>query len=306
MYDIISIGAATVDIFVKTKGFAISDNLLTIGASTKNEMSQGLICSGGGATNSSVALSRLGFKTGCLSLLGSDPLSLYVFDDLKKDNVSTDLLVHMTKETTDYSVILVGPDGCRSIITNRGSTRLEVEHIKWEKLTNTQWFYITSLEGNLDLLEKIIGFALEHRIKISLNPGNRELANPSRLLPLIPHIDFLLLNGAESETLTGIPVNEGNYWEKLLSLGAPITAITNGRLGAYVLNSSEKLYSPIINTTPVDETGAGDSFGSAFVGATINNLNMHDALFWAIKNSAAVVSQLGAKPGLLNLSEIKS
>lgn len=305
MYDVISLGAATVDIFVKSDGLSLQGEKLAITYSSKYEMSDSLICSGGGATNSSVALSRLGLKTSCVSLLGNDPLSLYVFNDLKENNVSTDNLVHLNKEDTDYSVVLVGPDGGRTIVTNRGVSRLESENINWDKLSQTSWFYITSLEGNLDLLEQLIGFAAEHQIRVALNPGNRELMDPKRLIPLISHIDFLLLNGIESETLTGVHVNEGNYWETLLSYGAKISAVTNGRQGAYVLTSEEKLYSPIINTTPVDETGAGDSFGSAFVGGIISRLSPADSLFWSIKNSASVVSRLGAKTGLLTLAEIK-
>ena len=305
MYDVISIGAATVDIFVKSTAFTLDNNKLSITYSSKYEMSDSLICSGGGATNSSVALSRLGLHTSCVSLLGNDPLSLFIFNDLKNNNVNTDSLIHLNKEDTDYSVILVGPDGGRTIITNRGQSRLEKDLIKWDKLADTEWFYITSLEGNLDLLEQIIGFAKEHQIKVALNPGNREIGDAKRLIPLIQFIDFFLLNGVESEMLTGIHVNEGNFWETLLSYGAKVSAVTNGRQGAYVLTSEEKLYSPIINTTPVDETGAGDSFGSAFVGGIINHFSAADSLFWAIKNSASVVSRIGAKTGLLTFAEIK-
>ena len=82
--DVITIGAATVDIFVKSKAFSLVDNKLSVGASSKNEIESSLICSGGGATNSSVSFSRLGLKTTCLSLLGTDPLSQYINDDLRK------------------------------------------------------------------------------------------------------------------------------------------------------------------------------------------------------------------------------
>jgi sugar/nucleoside kinase (ribokinase family) len=294
MYDVISIGAATVDIFVKSEQFVVKDNLLGLEYSSKNEISQSLICSGGGATNSSTSLSRLNLKTACLSLLGNDPLSLYVFNDLKDNSVSTDLLVHDDKELTDYSVILVAQDGGRSILTNRGSTRLQSPNVNWEKLSLTNWLYITSLEGNIDLLEQIIGFAIEHGIKVSLNPGNRELSQLPRLLPLLPHVDFLLLNKTESE----------HFNESQLRIPA-ITAVTYGREGAYVFVDDKKFFSPIINTSPVDETGAGDAFGSAFVGGLVHHLSPQEALFWAIKNSASVVSYLGAKHGLLNLLEIK-
>jgi fructokinase len=305
MFDVISIGAATVDIFVKSPGISLSGDNLTVPVSSKNEMSQGLICSGGGATNSSASFSCLNLKSGCVSLLGNDPLGQYIFNDLQEYRVSTSFLIRSDKETTDYSVILIAADGSRSIITNRGPSRLESAQMDWNKLVSTGWLYVTSLEGNLDLLEMIVGFANEHAIKISLNPGNRELSQFSRLIPVFSHLDFLLLNREESESLVGIGMNQPNYWEKILNFGARITAVTDGRNGAYVLSAAEKLFSPIIKTLTVDETGAGDAFGSALVGGLIQKLSLSDALFWGIKNSASVVSSVGAKTGLLNLQDIK-
>ena len=306
MFDVVSIGTATVDIFVKSTALKIQNNSLTISTSSKNEMSQGLISSGGGATNSSASFSRLGLKSACLSLLGTDPLSLYIVNDLGKYQVNTDLLVRLENEVTDYSVILVADDSSRSIITNRGTSRLESDQMKWDKISATDWFYITSLEGNLDLLEMLIGFATEHSIKVSFNPGNRELADLPRLIPLLSRLELLLLNREESESLTAIEMNQPGYWEKLLSYGPKITAVTAGREGAYVLSPTEKLFSPIINTRAVDETGAGDSFGSAFVSGLIHHLSLSESLFWGVKNSASVVSYVGSKAGLLTLQGIKA
>jgi len=305
MFDVISIGAATIDIFVKSKQFIVNNNLLSLEYSSKNEINQSLICSGGGATNSATSFSRLGLKSACLSLIADDHLSNYIIDDLKKESVATNLLVKNKNDTTDFSVILVAPDGGRSILTNRGKTRLEVKNINWNKIPKTKWFYITSLEGNLELLEELIGFAKENKIKIALNPGNRELSQPKKLLPLLKFIDFLLLNKTESETLIGLNVEDKNFWSKLISLSSSIIAVTNGRDGAFVLTNGNNYFSPIVNVKSIDETGAGDAFGSTFVAALIHNQTSENALFWAIKNSASVVSHLGAKSALLTIKQIK-
>lgn len=303
MLDIVSIGAATIDIFVKSKSFKVSNNLLTVAYSSKNEIDQNLISSGGGATNSSVSFSRLGLKSACLSLVGNDPLSIYILDDLKKNKVDINFL-YREKNSSDFSVILVAPDGGRTIMTNRGSSCLEEIHIPWKKLVAVKWLYITSLEGNFDLLEKIIGFAKEQNIKISLNPGNRELANHKQLIPLVKHLDFLLLNKTEAELLLNSTYQNKNFWQDLKSLSPATIAVTKGRQGAHLLSPLGDYFSPIINTHPVDETGAGDAFGSTFVAAQIHGLSLPDSLHWAITNSASVVSALGAKPGLLTLKQI--
>lgn len=304
MYDIVSFGAATVDIFAKSKSLIVKKKSLSLPYSSKNEIDQGLICSGGGATNSSVSFSRLGLKSACVSLIGNDPLTQYITSELENNNVDTSLLSQNKNDTTDFSIILVASDGGRSILTNRGKSKLEEKDINWDKVQHSKWFYISSLEGNVDLLEKIIGFAKEYSIKVALNPGNREIKQSKQLIPLLKHVDFLLLNQIESEMLTEIESTNPKFWDKLHHYGNKITAITNGRQGAHILTSEKDFFSPIINIEPVDETGAGDGFGSAFVAALIHGLSPSDALFWGIKNSASVVASLGAKDGLLKFQEI--
>lgn len=303
MFDIISIGAATVDVFVKSSQFKVVGQSLSVTYSSKNEIDQSFITSGGGATNSSVSFSRLGLKSACLSLLGDDPLSKYITADLSQDKVDTSLLFTEKKSPTDFSIILVASDGGRTIFTARGDSRLENKHFHWSKL-KTKWLYITSLEGNLSLLEKIIGFAKEKNIKISLNPGNRELKQLRILRPLLKHIDFLLLNKTEAQELVGSDYSDHLFWQKLKQVGSQIIAVTKGREGAHILSPSGDYFSPIINTKPIDETGAGDAFGSTFVASLIHGRSVPDSLHWGVKNSASVVSYLGAKPGLLTLKHI--
>lgn len=303
--DIVSIGSATIDIFVKSNDFIYDKKLLSLKASSKNEIYQGLICSGGGATNSSVAFTRLGLKSACISLLGDSYLNGYIFDDLKKNNVFEKFIKIDKSNITDFSVILVAPDGTRSILTHRGQSVLDEKHLRWNQLKHVKWFYISSLEGNIDLLEKIIGFAKENNIKIALNPGKRELSKPKKLIPLIKMVDFLSLNQEEIKLLFDSSQFDDGLLNQAHNLKIPYIAITNGRQGAYVLSDYKQYFSPASQSSPIDETGAGDSFSATFVTAIIYKKSPQDALYWAITNSASVVSHLGSKPGLLNLKQIK-
>jgi len=303
MFDIISIGAATTDIFIKSSELLESKRFLSLKRSSKNEISESLICSGGGATNSATTFSRLGLKTALVSLIGDDPFVEYIKKDLIKEKINHQFLVISKKDQTDFSLILVSSNGTRSILTSRGLTRLESKNIPWDKL-KTKWLYLTSLEGNIPLLEELIGFSKENNIKISFNPGLRELKQRRQLLPLLKHLDFLLLNRQEAEILADTSHKNSSFYDKL-KLFSPLVAITNGRLGAKILTPTETLFSPIINTHPIDETGAGDAFGSAFVAALMQNFSLEQCLSWGIHNSASVVSALGAKAGILTQSKIE-
>ncbi|MFA5026167.1 MAG: carbohydrate kinase family protein [Candidatus Shapirobacteria bacterium] len=302
MFDVISIGAATVDIFVKSADLRESSRFLSLKRSTKNEISDSLICSGGGAINSATTFSRLGLKPAIISLIGTDPLSEYIRRDLLNETIDTEYIIGNKNDDTDYSIILVSSDGTRSILTNRGHTHLESKDIPWSKL-KSRWFYISGLEGNIGLLEELIGYAKENNIKVSLNPGMRELKQRHQLIPLLKHIDFLLLNRQEAEILINTGRKDALFWDKLRKL-APIVGITNGRLGAKIITPNDSFYSPIINVHPVDETGAGDAFGSAFVAGLLYDLSIPECLAWGIRNSASEVSALGAKKGILTFKQI--
>jgi ribokinase len=304
-FDVVSIGAATIDIFIKSDDLIISKEIIGLKPSSKNEISQSLICSGGGATNSSVAFSRLNLKSAPISLVGNSYLNQYIFDDLKNNKVYEQFIYIDKLDTTDFSIIIVPEGGRRSILTNRGKGGLQTKHIPWNKICKTKWFYITSLEGNLDLLETTIGFAKENNIKIALNPGKRELKNRRQLMDLVKMVDFLLLNQEESQILFNQSFDDIISENLIHKLNIPVVAVTAGAKGAYVFSNSKQYFSPAINKKPIDETGAGDAFGSTFVAALIHQKDPKEALFWAVKNSASVVSQLGSKPGLLTLNQLK-
>ncbi|MFA6602707.1 MAG: carbohydrate kinase family protein [Candidatus Shapirobacteria bacterium] len=299
---IVTLGAATIDFFVKSTDFEISHNSLILPYSAKTEAQSAAIVLGGGATNSAVSFSRLGINSICLSPYPNNSFAEFVKSTLRSEKVNINHLYPSSE--ADFSVILVAPDGGRTVVTWRGNQTPTATKIPWSKLIGASWFYITSLEGNFSLLEKVIGFCRENKIKIALNPGHRELAMRQNLLPLLPYVDFLLVNRTESETLTNLSFSNPKFFSSLLSLKVPIIALTNGRLGAHILTSESTLFSPIKNIKPVDETGAGDAFGSTFVAALNFHLPLNEALSWAITNSASVVSYLGAKAGLLTLSEL--
>ena len=53
---------------------------------------------------------------------------------------------------------------------------------------------------------------------------------------------------------------------------------------------------------PVDETGAGDAFGSGFIVGLIKGSSLTGSFNLAMANGASVVKFLGAKKGLLRNS----
>ena len=125
MYNCISIGSSLVDIFISSKDWEAKRNknqqILTYG--DKLDLSDFHIFTGGGASNTAVALSRLGFKVAVISETGQDEFSDLIIRDFEKEGVATQLLVREKLERTGGSVVLVTKDSERIVLTYRGAHR---------------------------------------------------------------------------------------------------------------------------------------------------------------------------------------
>lgn len=298
--DVISFGSAILDVFLKSPDFQIvktknifTQRSLVIPYGVKLDISDLTISSGGGGTNTAVGFARLGLKSAVVARCGWDFAGKIVRQEIKKAKVFDEFLVQLEDEETDYSTILIGPDGNRTILVHRGGTKLERSVIDFKKL-NSFWFYIASLEGNLDLLEKLVIYAQKNHIKIAVNPGKREIKEKEKLKSILREVDVLLVNHEEAALLGD-----------LSSLSKTIIAITEGEKGVSLkipFKGCLKINSFKIEM--IDQTGAGDGFGTGFIGGLIKGFDLEKALKLGVANGASVVTKVGAKEGLIKQSEI--
>lgn len=306
-YDVISFGSAVLDVFLKSPDIEVekttrsfTGEALMIPYGIKSEVEELVVCSGGGGTNTAVGFSRLGLKAAVVARCGWDFAGKIVRQELKKEKVSDEFLVQIEGEQTDYSTILVGPDGGRTILVYRGGTKLEEPVIDFKKI-NAFWFYISSLEGNLRLLRKIIDFARKNYIRVAVNPGRRELEQREELLPLLEKIDVLIVNQEEAAKLTGKEFFDPKLFKKAALASKGIVVVTRGAEGLYLFDEEDRRFkSDGFRMKMVDATGAGDGFGSGFIGGLARGLELEKALKLGISNGASAVTFMGAKAGLLH------
>lgn len=296
--DVISFGSAVLDVFLKSSDFRLVKNKgvfttqsLVIPYGVKSEVSDLVITSGGGGTNTAVGFARLGLKSAVVARCGWDFAGKMIRQEIKKEKVTDEFLVQVEGEKTDYATILIGPDGNRTILVYRGGTRLESSLIDFKKL-NAFWFYIASLEGNLDLLEALVDWGQKNHIKVALNPGRDEINQKERLLKIVQKVDVLILNQEEADNLGVI-------------LSKNIVVITQGEEGimAHIPNKG-KVMMEGFRVKMIDQTGAGDGFGAGFIGGLAKGLEIEKALKLGVANGASVVTKIGAKEGLIRLQEV--
>jgi len=307
-FDVLTIGSATQDIFLRSKKFEEVpdknapdgyDVLFPFGA--KINVDDIFTTTGGGATNAAVTLARFGFKTACLTRIGKDQAGDSAIADLKRDKIATSLVQIDPEHKTDHSVILLSGTGHRAILSHRdASAHLDTAAVPWNKLS-AKWVYITSVAANLSLLHDAFAFAKRVNARIAWNPGRAELdLGIDHLQGLLSQTAVLILNREEAALLSEKPPE----WlpqiiERLSAYPTEALVITDGGKGAYVHASQKTWFAPALDVKRVNTTGAGDAFGSGFVAAYARTSDIKTALATGLLNATGVVCHMGAKAGIL-------
>lgn len=299
---IICIGAAVQDVFLRGKIFTPQHeddgDVEEFKLGSKNDVEEVYFSTGGGATNAAVTFARQGFHACYMGKVGHDIAGTAVLDALHQDQVDTALVTISPDIGTGYSVLLLAPNGERTILTYRGASahydlRAEDFHD-----SATDWFYLTTFEGNFDALETIFEYAEHRQIKIAMNPGKKELEQADRFRQLLPKLTILSVNKDEGRLLF-----QGETPADLVREATalvPYVIVTDGP-GGEVAGSREKIViGGMYEDVPVvDRTGAGDAFSSGFVAMIAKGETLEQAVRFASANSTGVVSKIGAKPGIL-------
>ncbi|HOZ36277.1 MAG TPA: carbohydrate kinase family protein [bacterium] len=307
-FDVISVGSALKDIFILNKDMSCQGakichpfNPEVVGEKIKIEKMYFDI--GGGGTNVAATLANMGIKTALLSRVGADLAGQEIIRTMKKFGVGTELIAIDKKEETGYSVIFLDKDGERTALVFRGASDFVDFNPKKVVQLKANWFFITSLNANMKLLNQLFAVAKKNKIKIAWNPGGAELELGSlKLKKMLKATDILFLNMSEAQKLTRTKTkNIKTVLETLGGLASKaVVVVTGGKAGAWVKNGPELLWADILDKKVVNATGAGDAFGSGFVaGLILYKGNIKKALQLGMLNSNSVVTAMGAKQGIL-------
>ena len=307
-FEVVTIGSATVDVFLKSDQFHLvekgNDVVLCERYNQKIEVEQAEMTSGGGATNVAVGLARLGYVVACIAKTGKDASRELILSDLKSNGVDSMFLVADVQEQTGVSVILIAPDGGRTVLVHRGAAaHLGAQHIPWETLT-TEWIHLSSV-GNAESVSAVFRYVQKMKTGLSWNPGSWEISQVQQgvLQPEWSVVKILFVNREEMAQLSGLPLGDDSVWKGEWEFSGPeIIIVTDGKRGGVCkTNDGRVLWFESVAVSVVQETGAGDAFASGFLAGYLGEQDLERCLELGRQNAASVVQQMGAKAGLLRL-----
>jgi ribokinase len=302
MFDVICVGSAVIDnlltIHQKLKSITYGSKVLVRHFETHT---------GGGGSNSAVALSKLGLKVAYLGKLGEDNHAHIIEKELKLNKIKI-LNKNKSQINTDEAFILNSEqEKDRIIYIYKGSSEdLNTKDIL-EKL-NAKWFYLAALVGrSFKVLLKLSKYAKKHKIKILFNPSTYLAGKGLRKLkPILKNTNLLILNKEEAQLVLKSKSKSTNYLLKKLSKYTKGTIIiTNGPKTLYSLQGGAVYSSTPPKIKVIHTAGAGDAFNSGVLAGMIKNHPLEKAIQLGQANSASVIQHFGTKNKLLTEREAK-
>lgn len=299
--------------------------------------------SGGGATNTAVSFLRQGFNVQVVCKIGRDLMGEQVIADLRHFGLCTDHVSYCEEVGTASSFIVPALSGDRTVFAYRGAnTEMTLADIPALAIHQADFIYVTSLSHNAaKLLPELVALASKAKVPVAMNPGISQLRVGSGFLrSALPNIDVLIMNYEEARELMAslLQINHGlqgsvaedtsqklsgsklfdsviniqdvrlslkQFFQQILCAGPKTVVVTNGSEGVYVATPEQLYFYDVPSVHVVNTLGAGDAFGSSFVGMYYQGGSIIEAILAGVANSASVIQYPDAKTGLLEKSALK-
>lgn len=333
MYDFITIGSATQDVFVQSDVASIvtvsqmakKSEFMSFPYGAKTEIADFSKNLGGGAVNTATNFANLGCKTSTIIKLGNDELNNIIKLKLAKSGIDIMNIIDSNKYLTGFSIILVSFQGDRTVLAHRGANaHVHEKEVNFNALKNSRWVYVSPLSGDSNkILDKISKFCEENKINLAINAGTTALKKGAKYFSkILKTAQIVVMNKEEATMVTKIQIrqdtkelkfsNEEIHPDIVAMLKAlrgnteAIVVITDGKNGVYCYDGKKIYICPVYPAVIVSTLGAGDAFSSTFCASMDKyNWDIEKALKYATINSASVCTHFGAQEGFLTFDEIE-
>ncbi|MHA1559383.1 MAG: adenosine kinase [Alphaproteobacteria bacterium] len=314
--DVLGIGNAIVDVlsrvdddFLVREGLA-KGSMRLVNANEADRLYQKVgsatESSGGSAGNTVAGIASLGGSAAFIGKVAEDQLGAIFRHDMRAVGILFDTVALDHGDPTARSIVLVTPDGERTMNTYLGAAQaLGPDDIDRDLVSAAR---ITFLEGYLwdppdakAAFRRAAEFAHEANRKVALTLSDSFCVDRYRteFLDLIRNdvVNIVLANASELKSLYETADIETGL--QALSKDCSLAAVTASEDGAYVISAGEITHVPA-DPVPelVDATGAGDLFASGFLYGIAREWTPSAAAALGAFAAAEVITHIGARPAV--------
>lgn len=313
-YDVVAIGNAIVDVLAAADEQFLIDQALARGsmqlidAERANAlyaaMGPGREVSGGSAGNTIAGLAALGRKCGFIGQVADDQLGEVFAHDIRALGVRFDTPKRDAEPPTARCLILVTPDGQRTMNTFLGASQfLPAAAIDEALIADAGVLYLEGYlwdppEPRAAMRRAIdVAHAAERKVALTLSDAFviERHGDDFRDLIAAGDIDILFANDVEVRAL--MQTDDVAAAVTTLATRVPMLVCTHGPAGAEAHAGGEHARvkaEPVAEV--VDTTGAGDLFAAGFLAGQADGRSLADSLAMGAICAAEVISHYGPRP----------
>ncbi len=312
LFHVLGIGNALVDILAE-----VDDAFLAANGQAKGRMQlvdsaqitalydkvgPAIEMSGGSGANTAVGVVALGGKAAYIGKVAADQLGAVFRHDSQSIGVHFHSTDHKGDLTTGCCLVLVTPDGERTMNTYLGASQvLSVEDIDPQLIADSA---VTYLEGYLfdppaakQAFYKAaeLAHAAGREVAMTLSDVfcvERYLADFRDLLG--KHVDIVFANQAEAEAL--FETKDLNAIIRGFRQHCKLAVVTRSAEDTLIISADTEIYVPVVPIQKlVDATGAGDLYAAGFLYGYTSGMSLQDAAKQGAMAAAAIIQQRGAR-----------
>ncbi len=312
-YDVLGIGNAIVDVltraddeFLKGRGLAKGGMQLIDAVEAENlyaAMGPGIEISGGSAANTISGLASFGAETGFIGTVQSDQLGKVFRHDISALGVDYVTPARTEGDPTARCLILVTPDGERTMNTFLGASQtLGPGDVNEDDIAKADIVY---LEGYLfdpapakEAFYKAARLTHKHGGRVALTLSDSFCVDRHReefRVLVNDEVDILFAN--EAEIISLYEVSSFDEACEKVRRDCPLGVLTRSADGAVITSKDKISQVPAKHVEQVvDTTGAGDLFAAGFLYGLSRKLPWLDCARLGAMAAAEVISHMGARP----------
>ncbi|UWS79585.1 ribokinase [Phaeobacter sp. G2] len=251
---------------------------------------------GGKGANMSVAAARAGSVVHHIGAVG--PEGDWAVARLMEYGVDTRSIATLDLPT-GHAIIAVDQAGENQIILYPGANRAISEDQIGQALSTANAGDILVLQNETNMQAEAAKMARELGLRVAYAAAPFDAQAVRQVLP---YLDLLFLNQVEAEQLQQVTGQSAD------ALGVTDVIVTLGAQGArhYSASSGQALDVAALPVTPVDTTGAGDTFTGYVLSALDRGLPMPQAMSLAARAAALMVTRHGTADVIPDLKEVQS
>lgn len=262
---------------------------------------------GGSIANAACVFQSMGNSPYFLTALNSGDITQRLLKNLNESGINTDYMVFDDSIPDSKCIIILAENEHTVFIPTLALQEIMIDEKTLAELCGCDYLYTNFIEiaplkcGNRNAAD-ILKLLKENGVKVWCDLDWAEyIEGEESFFPYI-HTAFLNEQGAEA-----LSERYGAEWkEKFFDAGVSIIVLTEADKGCSIyLNGEEPVKVDGIKVEVTDVTGAGDTFGSAFMHAVMRSSDMRLCAEFANFAAARAVTGMGARFGAVCGDDLK-